>query len=303
MSRVGRTWFERPLSSLRDVLQNRAARAHAMERIETCEVMVLSKGKSGRTWLRAILTSFYTQRFGFETPRIINGDNLKRFDARIPSMGFSHDVNGEVSGRARLMRSLQAKKLLLLLRDPRDVSVSSYFHMFHRHSAEERRRLGLPDSKADLPMFDFLVGRYNGSIGSAVAFMNRWHEIARRHPRSLTAFYEALHGDPEQTLGSILDFLGTPALPDELAPVIRRCAFDNLQRLEASGEFLSPRLRPFDPGDPDSFKVRRGVVHGYRNYLTSDEIQAVDRLVEETLNAEVRRQLACHLPAAARASA
>jgi hypothetical protein len=41
--------------------------------------------------------------------------------------------------------------------------------------------------------------------------------------------------------------------------------------LEAAGAFDSKILRPGDVRDPESFKVRRGKIGGYREYLSSDD--------------------------------
>ena len=41
-----------------------------------------------------------------------------------------------------------------------------------------------------------------------------------------------------------------------------------MQKLEAAGAFDSNILHPGDVRDPESFKVRRGKVGGYREYLS-----------------------------------
>ena len=49
--------------------------------------------------------------------------------------------------------------------------------------------------------------------------------------------------------------------------------FENMQKLEAAGAFDSKILHPGDVRDPESFKVRRGKVGGYREYLSADDQQ------------------------------
>ena len=57
--------------------------------------------------------------------------------------------------------------------------------------------------------------------------------------------------------------------------------FENMQRLEAAGAFDSKILRPGDVRDPESFKVRRGKVGGYRDYLSAeDQEYAAEALTE-----------------------
>ena len=57
--------------------------------------------------------------------------------------------------------------------------------------------------------------------------------------------------------------------------------FENMQKLEAAGAFDSKILRQGDVCDPESFKVRRGKVGGYREYLsTEDREYAADALTK-----------------------
>jgi hypothetical protein len=47
--------------------------------------------------------------------------------------------------------------------------------------------------------------------------------------------------------------------------------FENMKKMEAAGAFDSKILRPGDVRDPESFKVRRGKVGGYREYLSVED--------------------------------
>ena len=60
---------------------------------------------------------------------------------------------------------------------------------------------------------------------------------------------------------------------------MRKMEQENAGRLTASA-----RLKPADANDPSSFKVRRGKVGGWRDYVTEDEAEALDRLVRERLS-------------------
>jgi hypothetical protein len=50
--------------------------------------------------------------------------------------------------------------------------------------------------------------------------------------------------------------------------------------MRASGQ----RVKPGDEGNPDSFKVRRGKVGGYRDYFTPEQVRIVDAMVDEVLD-------------------
>jgi hypothetical protein len=53
--------------------------------------------------------------------------------------------------------------------------------------------------------------------------------------------------------------------------------FDHMKKLETAGTFESKILRAGDARDPESFKVRRGEVGGYREYLDAhDRVYATE---------------------------
>ncbi len=53
---------------------------------------------------------------------------------------------------------------------------------------------------------------------------------------------------------------------------------------ETSSTFSSGRMKPGDKNNPDSFKVRRAKVGGYRDYFEDDQIELIDALVKERLS-------------------
>jgi alcohol sulfotransferase len=59
-----------------------------------------------------------------------------------------------------------------------------------------------------------------------------------------------------------------------------------MKKLEEKEAFASSgrRLVPGDRKNPDSFKVRRAKVGGYRDYFDDDQITEIDRFVRESLS-------------------
>ena len=56
-----------------------------------------------------------------------------------------------------------------------------------------------------------------------------------------------------------------------LREAIEFSRFENMQKMEAAGAFDSKILRAGDVRDPESFKVRRGKIGGYREYLSAED--------------------------------
>jgi alcohol sulfotransferase len=57
-----------------------------------------------------------------------------------------------------------------------------------------------------------------------------------------------------------------------------------MREREREGRFASDDLTPRDHSDTDSFKVRRGVIGGYRDYFDDAQCAALDALVAERLD-------------------
>jgi Sulfotransferase domain len=104
--------------------------------------------------------------------------------------------------------------------------------------------------------------------------MNDWmEEFAGRENFALVR-YEALRASPAEHFGDLLAVFGE-STPDMaiFQKALEFSRFENMQKLEAAGAFDSKILHPGDVRDPESFKVRRGKVGGYREYLSVDDQQ------------------------------
>ena len=99
--------------------------------------------------------------------------------------------------------------------------------------------------------------------------------------------YEDMRENPGAVLGRILDFTGTPATMGQIADAVEFAAYDNHKKKEQATRF-SPlrggwRLVPGNRDNPDSFKVRRAKVGGYRDYFTDQELARIDAMVDSDL--------------------
>src|SRR5205085_11504613 len=110
----------------------------------------------------------------------------------------------------------------------------------------------------------------------------RWWQH-RAVPRNFLAIrYEELRAEPSRWLGPLLRFLGLPDVNDSLvADAVEYASFENMQRMEATNHFRSKRLRLGDESDPEAFKVRRGKIGGYRDYLSLSDRAFLDLAVDE----------------------
>jgi alcohol sulfotransferase len=273
----------RVLEALRDWRRMRRRARKRLARLAEADVVFMSPGKAGRTWVRVMLSHVYHQRRGTPLDELIGADNFHRLDPAIPIIYFTHDINEPPAVRRALNADdLEPRKLVHLVRDPRDVAVSRFHHFAFRHDEAQRRRRAIPDDLATTSLFDFVTDERLG-LPVVIASLNRWAEIRARMSRVLLLRYEDLHADPVREMRRLVDFLGEPASDAELRAAVEFARFESLRKREAEGFFKQEILRPGASGDPRSFKVRRGKAGGYREDFTAEQLAVLDRLVDERL--------------------
>jgi hypothetical protein len=234
------------------------------------DAIVLSIPKSGRTWLRAFLCAYFCRRFGLEFTLRTGRFDLPGF----PRVVFSHDIfehrtKGDrwdrVRGKYLVPRSeLNRAKIILLARDPRDCFVSLYLQLTRR---DPNAPMKLKQKTASEMLRDEKFG-----LRAIINAMNDWIDEFSERDNFTLIRYEALRAAPAEVFRDLLGVLG------ELSPdanvfqeALEFSQFENMQKLEAARAFDSNILHPGDVRDPESFKVRRGKVGGYREYLSIED--------------------------------
>jgi hypothetical protein len=266
-------------------LERRVRGREQFAKLRRADAVVVSFGKSGRTWLRVMLSRFYQVRHGLAERHLIGFDNLHLRNRAIPRIFFTHDnyvkdYTGNVDSKA----DYYDRKVVLLVRHPADVAVSQYQQWRHRMRPNKKTLNAYPEHGEDVPLFEF-VARREAGLAKVVDFMNAW---AREMPRLrdlLVVRYEDLRARPEQTLGEILAFIGTPGTEAEIKEAVAFASFENMKRLEQGRTFWlsGGRLVPKDARNPESFKVRRGKVGGYRDDFTPEQAAEIEALIRERL--------------------
>lgn len=232
------------------------------------DATILSIPKCGRTWVRVFLSAYFSAKVG----RSFAIDVTEQRREGIPRIIYSHDrfehrTKGTVWERVRgkylvPYAQLTGAPVILLVRDPRDAFVSYYVQLTHRNHPA-------PDSIKRLPA-DVLVRHPRFGIGRMVSVMNGWmRELGERADFHLL-HYETLRTDAAAGFRDVLAALGEPVIDEAaFAQALQFSSFENMQRLEASGAFGDKILAPRDAADSESFKVRKGNVGGFAEYLSA----------------------------------
>jgi hypothetical protein len=243
--------------------------------------VVLSRAKSGRTWLRAMLSRLYQQRYGLDSHLLLEYDNLHRQAAAVPVIAMTHGHYLEQLARhPRHGATLRAKPILFLVRDPRDVAVSEYFQSTRRASDYKRELYQVEQAGS---MFEFLMHAPLG-LPAICDYLNHWHRELASWERVHELRYERLRAEPRAEMERVSAFVGADFTTEEIDEAVAFADFDALKSKERENYFNNSRLQARDVEDPDSFKVRRGKVGGYRDYFSADQIERIDRFVAERLD-------------------
>lgn len=262
------SWARRVRRDLRDARWLRHA-----------DVVIISFPKSGRTFVRAMLSRLFQRRFGIDERKLLEFPMLLKASADVPRLLFTHA--GDAMRTATEIRlnpaDYQHCHVVLLARHPGDVAVSRYYHLKHRSRDRARRRLAEQD-------LDSFVWSERGGIPAIVRFMNQWSKLKRDRRDVGIVRYEDFLSDPRGTLHDLADKAGLEVSEDDIADAAEFGSFDHLKQREREGYFRSPRLQAAKRGDDASYKVRSGSSGGYRERLEPENAAKVDAFIAANLD-------------------
>jgi hypothetical protein len=255
-------------------------------KLQLADVVFVSFGKSGRTWLRVMLSRLYQQMYGLPKRALIGFDNFHKMNNAIPRMFFTHDnYIGNYTGHTDSKVDFYGKKVVLLARDPRDVAVSQFFQWKYRLKSSKHAINKYPERDADISLFDFVMESDTG-LKWVIGFLNLWAQEAAHIDDFFLLRYEDLKAKPTETLTKLVKFMGAPAGDADVQDAVEFSSYDNMKKMEEKRTFWlsGGRMLPKDRANPNSYKVRRAKVGGYRDYFDDKQVEQIDAYVVEKLS-------------------
>lgn len=269
-----------PMSVLRRVKKYQ----HLRQAAKRADCLLVSYPKSGRTWLRYIMSSYLNEvhKVGVDidlktTFRIVPNFDLD-LERGIPAFESHLSASGMPMILVTHLRHnrwlFQRRPIVFLVRDPRDVMVSSYFHAT-RHK-----------KRYDGDMSAFLKDSSQG-LKSLIDYLNNWARALKDHPHLVTS-YEKLTVDPNAALTSVVNFIGCPVSPEAATNAVAQSSFKSMRESEVS---VGIPGHDYDRTDEKSLRMRRGKVGGFHDYLTKEHISYIDHAVSKRLSTDAKKLL------------
>ena len=254
--------------------------------LQKADFVVVSFGKSGRTWLRVMMSQVLRLHWGIPIKAMLGFDNFHNMNHEVPKIFFTHDnYIKDFTDQPDSKSPFYGKKVILLARDPRDTSVSNYFQWKFRMKPNKIKINNYPPKGSEIGVFDYMTSQHAGSLTDVISYLNIWASEADKIANFHLVRYEDLRSDTASTLRGLLDFMAIPVSDKHLTEAVEYSSYENMKKMEErNASKPSGRLAPKDKDNPNSFKVRRAKVGGYRDYLEDDQVQQVDELVASTLD-------------------
>lgn len=255
-------------------------------KLELADAVIVSFGKSGRTWLRVMLSRFYQVRHGLGERNLIGFDNLHRKNRAIPKLFFTHDnYIKDYTGHADTKEDFYPKKVVLLVRNPLDVAVSQFFQWKYRMRSGKKALNQYPEHGEDIEIYDFVMDQ-NAGLPKIINYLNLWAHESARINELLVVRYEDMRTDPAAVMARITGFLGTAGTDAEIDEAVRFASVENMRNMETKRTFWlsGSRMVAKDRSNPNSYKVRKAKVGGFRDYFDDAQIDVMTTLVDAELD-------------------
>ena len=234
------------------------------------DFFLVSFPRSGSTWLRIMLLHYFMQQ-DFHLVRdkekgrlYMNGEPFNHF---MPSVYKTRIQKLKLpSSIPRIVKSHYPynhfyKKVIYLVRDPRDVLISYYYYL-QRHNRIPR---SYPLEKY-VQQFPLTIDKIHRT--SWADHVNGWMNT---DVPILVLRYEDLHEQPVHVLHSIMDFINYPWKKECAEHAIEFSRFENLRQSESSGKSDQIRF------------IRKGIVGEHTSILTERQISMLNHLYKDLL--------------------
>ena len=205
----------------------------------------------------------------------------RRTDRRwAPLILFKHFTNYNKSFLGAQRTGTGKSRNVLLVRDPRDVVVSFYYHVVFRSRGRPLEQAG----ESEVSTISGFLHSEKLGFRKILAYVDAWALWAKRSGTPIIHYEDALT-DPGRELSALLLACGITEIEQELVgAAVAACTFDTMQAAERN---KSSRLA----GDTRLRRMRRGVAGGYRDEVSEADVAWMNDLLGQTTTPAISRYI------------
>jgi len=232
------------------------------------DVFLVSYPRSGNTWTRFLIGNLIYQ------DKPVTFANI---ESRLPEIYFSPDRVLRRLPRPRILKSHECfqphyRRIIYIVRDPRDVAVSFYHHNIKAGNIAEDYAI------ADF-VPRFIAGEFDAKWGSWSDHVLSWMLLRQNSPAFIVLRYEGMKEQPETELARVAAFLrecsfrAIDASREKLQRAIDLSSPDHMRELEkqqASQWVLTRETRSDKPF------VRSAMSGGWKTQLPEQSVVAIE---------------------------
>jgi hypothetical protein len=236
-------------------------------------IFFISYPKCGRTWVRTLMGKSLCDKYNLDERLILDTQKLFKISGLRPIL-FTHDNSSLLKGYKYFELSKQKyeyspNKIIFLIRNIKDVLVSSYFQATKRVQQFEGN------------ISEFIRDDRFG-VKKVITFYNIWYQNMNIPRKFLLIRYRDLHKNPIRIVKKMLRFIGLEKIDSKtIKKAVEFSKFENMKKLEKKNYFNNGRMNPINKNDPNSYKVRKGKIEGYKSELNKDDIKYINEIIEK----------------------
>jgi hypothetical protein len=235
--------------------------------------------------VRVMISRYYQLAHKLPDRIIMGFDNFHKLDRHVPKIFFTHDnYLRAYLGNPESRKDFYRHKTVLLVRKPQDVAVSQFFQWKFRMRPYKKALNKYPEHGAEVSINDFIMDPNQG-LPRIIDYMNGWIRELDHFDNILVVRYEDLRSNPEVQLARLMDFLGEDVEEAAIRGAVEFASVENMRKMESQNYFWrsGSRVQARDTSDPNTYKVRKAKVGGYRDYFDDQQIAVIDAMVDERL--------------------
>jgi hypothetical protein len=226
------------------------------------DIFLVSYPKSGNTWTRFLVANlvYPEKNIDFANLNEVTPDPEALSKRRLSQ-----------KPRPRILKSHayfdpRYPRVIYIVRDPRDVVISSYYFEMKRQNIPQTCSL-----EEFVPLF--VRGLKDHNYGNWADNVSSWFYTRRYNPGFLLLTYEALQADGMRELGRVAEFLRIPADRGRLATALEKSSADRMRELEKKQGDKWSSIRETRQDIPFVRKAKAG---GWRTDLPQSCVEEIE---------------------------